>query len=329
MASASTRSAMEQQQNECARIITGCIRPTRSRALLAIADLPPLKNIAKQRAAALRERVLRLPEDTPARKTALRKVTPRLKSRAHEGYLRKQAQGDEQPEAGEDVLRPFRGCWRRIAEETVSASELDKLGRVNLNNALSCPWEFSECDVGFDMSVADLCSKQETEETRRKAAEPIMAEAMKSDIRVFTDGSVVEATGNGGAAAVVQTKVEERVVQKAAGVFCSSYSAEMTAIDAALEACLQLGEEHGKRISLLTDSMSSLMTLQQGPASQDSELGVAIWKKLSQLTIPIQLVWIPAHCGISGNEHADRAANGACALSQRAVDTPYKPPWRC
>ena len=97
----------------------------------------------------------------------------------------------------------------------------------------------------------------------------------------------------------------------------------MTAIDAALEACLQLGEEHGKGISLLTDSMSSLMTLQQGPASQDSELGVAIWK-LSQLNIPIQLIWIPAHCGIAGNEHADRAANGACALPQRAVETPLQ-----
>ena len=46
MASASTRSSIEQHQTICARIVSGCIRPTRTRALLAIANLPPLKNIA-------------------------------------------------------------------------------------------------------------------------------------------------------------------------------------------------------------------------------------------------------------------------------------------
>ena len=186
--------------------------------------------------------MLRLPEATPARYTALRQVKPRLKSRAHEGYLRKVSQGEEQPDADNDVLRPFRGCWRRIAEETASASELDKLGRVHLENTLACPWESTDGDISFDMSVAELCSSNESEESRKRAAEPLLESALNCGIRVCTDGAVVEATGNGGAAAVIKTRVEERIVQKAAGEFCSSYLAEMTAIDAAVEICQQLGE---------------------------------------------------------------------------------------
>ena len=169
-----------------------------------------------------------------------------------------------------------------------------------------------------------MFKRNESEESRKRAAEPLLESALNCGIRVFTDGAVVEATGNGGAAAVIQTRVEERIVQKAAGVFCSSDLPEMTAIDAAVEICLQLGEEHGNNISLLNDSMSSLQTLQQSPASQDSEMGVPIWRKLSQLKIPIRLNWIPAHCGIDGNERADKAAGAACALPQREVDKPLQ-----
>ena len=53
-------------------------------------------------------------------------------------------------------------------------------------------------------------------------------------------------------------------------------------------------------------------------------MGVAIWRKLSQLKIPIKRNWIPAHSGIDGNERADKTAGAACALPQREMDTPLQ-----
>ena len=111
MAQPSTRDFMESQQNKCARVVTGCLHSTAQETLLACADLPPLRVVAKQKASCLRERLLRLDADTPARQTAERQVEPRLRSRTYEAARRR---GSASSKDGE---RPFRGSWRRIAEE--------------------------------------------------------------------------------------------------------------------------------------------------------------------------------------------------------------------
>ena len=105
-----TRDMIESQQSKCARVITGCLAPTNTPALLACAHLPPLRNIAQERATVQREKILRLPENTPAVEVAKRKTQPRLKSRSHENMKRGK-------NAHADSNRPFRGCWRRLAEE--------------------------------------------------------------------------------------------------------------------------------------------------------------------------------------------------------------------
>ena len=124
----STRDAIEAQQNKCARVITGCLGVKRVPALLACADLPPTKRVSQERAACLRERMLRLPHDTPAWRTANSSTRPRLKSRTHEYWRR----GNEDTT---DAHGQFRGCWRRIAKEFDSVSKLDKLPENRTNTA--------------------------------------------------------------------------------------------------------------------------------------------------------------------------------------------------
>ena len=59
------------------------------------------------------------------------------------------------------------------------------------------------------------------------------------DIVCYTDGSAEDGTKNGGAGGVVNIPGEnEIIIHKACGTICSSYRAEMIAIEQTLEAVL-------------------------------------------------------------------------------------------
>jgi len=63
--------------------------------------------------------------------------------------------------------------------------------------------------------------------------------------------------------------------------------------------------------------------LDDGPAAQTAELGAAIWRLLLAISSggqPVHLQWVPANCGIVGNERADELAKEASGLPQQ--DTP-------
>ena len=95
-AAPATRDRLEAEQNKCARIITGCIRLTRTDALLAEADLPPLSLRAKQLAAQECQRIARLPALDPARTLLEKEMPPRLKYRAHQAWRRACEQAAEE-----------------------------------------------------------------------------------------------------------------------------------------------------------------------------------------------------------------------------------------
>jgi hypothetical protein len=75
-----TKELVESEQNKYARLITGCIRPTRIKTLLEIANLPTLVDLANARAATLMERFQRLPTSTPPRTMANTKTLPASKT---------------------------------------------------------------------------------------------------------------------------------------------------------------------------------------------------------------------------------------------------------
>ncbi|KAF0289586.1 hypothetical protein FJT64_012230 [Amphibalanus amphitrite] len=75
-------------------------------------------------------------------------------------------------------------------------------------------------------------------------------------------------------------------------------------------------------ITICSDSQSALATLREGPASQKTLLGAAIWTELAALAGPsrrIHLQWVPSHCGVDENERADQITKEATALPQAAV----------
>ena len=113
------RERLEVEQNKCARLITGCIRLTRTDALTAEADLPPLSLRAKQIAGKECQRIARLPTCDPARLLLEREAPPRLQYRAHRAGRRacEEAEGDGRPPPkppDEDAVLTYKACLRRV-----------------------------------------------------------------------------------------------------------------------------------------------------------------------------------------------------------------------
>ena len=261
----STRKAVEAAQNKCARVITGCLGLTNEKALLACADLPPLRHVAQERASVLRERLLRIPDDVPAHKTAKAWVQPRLKSRNHESWKRN---NDHEPD-DTDTHRTHRGCWRRIATEMDCIAELDSFPREQISCQIA-PWTLYQPETFFGLDVADRDIKKEKCDSRVFITNDLLDSLTKDDIKIWTDGSVQEGNKNGGGAAIITTKLTSTTLKSAAGAVASSYEAEMEAIKITLDYVSTLGQEHGTSVRIMTDSLFAQQTSDRprGPGHQ-------------------------------------------------------------
>ena len=131
----------------------------------------------------------------------------------------------------------------------------------------------------------------------------------------------------GGGATISFPSGDTREVRVAAGSLCSSTRAELFALRAALQ---ELSRADTRADSLpvvvCTDSMAALALLRSGPAAQRAPVAAAIWELLRPLADrgqPILMQWVPAHCGLPGNERADALAREASALPQHEtrIDT--------
>ena len=143
------------------------------------------------------------------------------------------------------------------------------------------------------------------------------------DIVCFTDGSAMEGTKNCGAGGIVQIPGEEKItVKEPCGVICSSFRAEMKAIERALQTTLDNLDneiEYDRNMWVITDSLSAVTALSSGPGAQYDPIGSRIWDLLSEIShrnIKVTFQWIPGHKGIPGNEEADKAAGEASLLPQ-------------
>ena len=137
---------------------------------------------------------------------------------------------------------------------------------------------------------------------------------------MWTDGSAADGVANGGAGAlVVWPDGAEDEIRIPAGRLCSSYHAEMVALQAALTHLLESPTLDDDPVVVCTDSQSALASLRDGPATQTAPLGISIWSLLARLAEggrEVHLQWVPSHCGLVGNERADAIAKEASELDQ-------------
>ena len=101
----------------------------------------------------------------------------------------------------------------------------------------------------------------------------------------------------------------------------SIFTAEVTAIDLALDAITESDDDH---FIIFSDSLSVLLSLQN--MKLDNPLILKLLEKLHHLSCAhktIYLCWIPSHIDIRGNEAADMAAKESLNLDITASQVPY------
>lgn len=161
--------------------------------------------------------------------------------------------------------------------------------------------------------------------TRRAAAERL-AELPDpaTSTWIWSDGSADGGVTLGGGGAVIYLMSGEvREVRVPAGALYSSTRAELAALHVTLELVLSLPESlTAGPVVVCLDSQAALTMLSGGASAQVAELGARIWTTICTLRgrgHRLHIQWVPAHCGLPGNERADQLAKEASALPQEHV----------
>ena len=133
----------------------------------------------------------------------------------------------------------------------------------------------------------------------------------ESWIHVYTDGSATNAVQDGGAGSIIFLQGGQTIENSTAtGKHCTNYSAEVKALEQGAKAVDDLTDQTSD-VVFLTDSRSALDAIQN---QNEPNLIRILNGSLGKRRVVLQ--WIPAHCGINGNEMADKLAKRGAAMTQ-------------
>ncbi|VDI60876.1 Hypothetical predicted protein [Mytilus galloprovincialis] len=167
------------------------------------------------------------------------------------------------------------------------------------------PCEEKLGNVTIQTSVPLITTRDEqTSNVKKILTMSMLEEQYPSEtwVRVYTDGSATNATTNGGAGIYIKyPNGDQQSEAIPTGLHCSNYKAEEEAITHAAHSILNKIDDTSQ-VVFLTDALSVLQALKNDKLPQ---LQQALYN-IKSLTTVIQ--WIPSHCGVWGNEQADRLA---------------------
>ena len=139
-------------------------------------------------------------------------------------------------------------------------------------------------------------------------------------INVYTVGAATNTVQDGGGGSLIYLpNSQTSEAASATGKFCTNYDAEVKALEQGAQAVIDLTDTNSEDVVFLTDSQ---------PVS-DSLAGHGEHNLRRKLHIILEhrrviLQWIPAHCGIKVNEHADRLAKQGANMEQEKLPITLK-----
>ena len=277
--------AIERAQHKCLRAITGQYLTAPVESLRLEGGFSTIATVVKRDAAVAMEKSLRLPITNPRYQIATKQVRHRT----------------------------VRGSWRELATSQVRNTILEREPRCTLPPPTSAPWQWGSLDGKVRLDLLGGSRRTHSEGSRLVDAIATISSYGPLDLTIFTDGSVEEGAGESGSAAVfcrgTLANLQVIDVQGRQGAkLASSFDAEVTALRVATEWLVRRGVPG--RYLICSDSRAALAALQSGSATTSADLH-ELRQRLRGVPGEIFLQWVPGHCGLPGNELADRAAGAA------------------
>ena len=127
---------------------------------------------------------------------------------------------------------------------------------------------------------------------------------------------------NGGAGVYINYERRETKLAFATGKYSNNYKAESVAMGESVEEMLKEADKIKPNVVILTDALSVLEALGNPKEKDLNPLREKIARLMSKSKVVFQ--WIPAHCGIPGNEIADKLAKEGASLEQDDRNTTYQ-----
>ena len=276
---------IERAQSKCLRASTGMYRTSPVESLRREMGFSSMSTVIRRDAAVAMEKSLRLGPLNPRRQIATRQV----------GH------------------RTNRGSWRELATTVVRAVGLGDEPRDPLPPASVATWSLGAPSWSISLDLLGGIQRHLGPDSLRVNALATICSYGPLDWTIFTDGSVEGGMVNGGCAAVIcrgtmsSLQVED-VVGRRGARFSSSFDAEVSAMRVAVEWLIRRGVPG--RSLICSDSRAVLEALRPGYRGTSGNLAV-LKDRLRHVPGALFLQWVPAHCGLVGNELADQAAKAA------------------
>ena len=282
--SASLLQSLQRVQNDALRAVVGAAATTPTDFLYLEADIEPLKERLEKKDKLVREKYMRLPKEDDRRMMMEEEKGVRLKTR----------QG-----------------WR----ESTKPNAADKRYTLEELKPPLEPW--MTINLQFDTVTLTKPKEQHSKEELKLKTDNKLAQ-MEADTIIWTDGSTNGRQEKGGAGVFIQNTRNGSTERMSfpAGEICSSFGAEGVALLRALEWL----EMHpvGKTI-ICTDSLSVHAALKKDCWKDAQDWIRKIKLQCRKLQGIVKLLWVPSHCGVEGNEEADRLAELGTKGDQKEI----------
>jgi len=270
--------SLDKVQNQALRIITGSMRSTPIKAMEEITAIQPLQQRRDTKTMVQAEKYKCMPQH-PMNKRMQNLTKNRLKrsSFIHES--------------------------KRLARE--HQASIPPATPLNPSD-LPQPWNEDFKNLHISTTVPQVTSGDSQDSLVKRTLTLAMIHEKypaESWIYAYTDGSATSAVSDGGAGVYIRTPEGHTTTAGIpTGKHCSNYSAEVQALMQATT-MIQDHQSNYTQVVFLTDALSVLEALSGDKLPR-------LMEKLQDLleSRRVVLQWVPAHCGIPGNERADQLA---------------------
>lgn len=297
-AAKSNSSRLTKIQNAGMRLITGGLKTTPINALESTTGLPSLDTRREEKVLIQHEKLQRIPTH-PVHQQLQEQTRNRLK-RGSFNHLAK------------DLMRTHRDILPSTPEEREPLQDAEE-------------WNNQPDRVQYVTEVPGVTKKGEQPDHMLKTLTlEMLHENYNATVwtHVYTDGSADAAIKNGGSGVLIRhPDGRTHSGSLPAGERSSNYRAELTALREAAR-LINADEHPPPHIVFLTDCKSAIQSL-QSPSEQMERDTQRLLCDLSQRT-QVAVQWIPAHCGLAGNEEADRLARLGSRQEQTSPPVSYK-----